>query len=432
MTKYIFIFLITSIIYLLSATMQNSNDEIILENADSLIGTTFDNLSFREFYSNVKLKHRDVIVKCNYAKQFIEQNKADLLGNVRINQNTMLLQSPRIHYDGNLGFAYAYDSVSIIDLKTKLSANEGTYDVKNYIADFLVDVEIEDDSVKIFADRIIYNRKNRISKAYGDVVIKGKFTDVIITADTIVTNPNENYSIAFGEPILFKIDTTFTEDSLDIENQIMIFDTLTITSDTMESFREPYNEYYKFTQNVEIVKGDIIAKSMEAIYTKDLIILKNKPIVWYGETQLFADSIIIKLENNNLKNIYTYNNSIMVTRHDSTDKERYNQISGVDIIIDIDSSQIVGMTAIGEAKSLYYFMDDNENNGVDRKSTDTIRVKFDGGEVDKIYWVGMTVGEFFPENLVFDEPPKFNLPLFKWNENRPKRKNLLLRSNVKQ
>lgn len=431
MIKYITIILITSIVYLLSANMQVENNDIILENADSLIGTAFDNLTFREFYGNVKLKHRDVIVKCNYAKQYIEQNKADLLGNVRINQNTMLLHSPRIKYDGNLGFAYAYDSVSIIDLKTRLTANEGTYDVRNYVADFLVDVEIEDDSVKIFADRIIYNRQNRISKAYGDVFIKGKFTDVLITADSIISNPNQNYSIAYGDPILFKIDTSLTEDTIDIENQIMKFDTLTITADTMESFREPQNEFYKFTRNVEIVKGDIIAKSAEAIYAKDLIILKNKPVVWYGETQLYADSIIIKLENNALKNIYTYKNSIMVTRLDSNDNERYNQISGIDIIIDIDSSKISGMTSIGEAKSLYYFLEDNENNGVDRKSTDTIKVKFEGGEVDKIHWIGMTVGEFFPENLVFDAPQKFNLPLFKWNDDRPKRKNLILRSSVK-
>lgn len=431
MIKHISILFITSVLYLFSTNLQVENNDIILENADSLIGTALDNFTFREFYGNVKLKHRDVIVKCNYAKQYIEQNKADLLGNVKINQNTMLLQSPRINYDGNLGFAYAYDSVSIIDLKTRLTANEGTYDVKNYIADFLVDVEIEDDSVKIFADRIIYNRQNRISKAYGDVFIKGKFTDVLITADTIISNPNKNYSLAFGEPILYKIDTTFIDDTLDIENQLMQFDTLTITADTMESFREPENEFYKFSKNVEIVKGDIIAKSDEAIYSKDLIILKNKPIVWYGETQLYADSIIIKLENNNLKNIYTYKNSIMVTRHDSTDNERFNQISGIDIIIDLDSSKISGMTAIGEAKSLYYFLDDNDNNGVDRKSTDTIKVKFDAGEVDKIHWIGLTVGEFFPENLVFDEPQKFNLPLFKWNDNKPKRKNLILRSSVK-
>ncbi len=430
MIKYILIFSSLSIIYILANTLQDTNNNIILDYADSLVGTTINESSYREFYGNVKLRHRDVVVKCNYAKQYIEQNLADLQGNVRITQNTMLLQSPKIHYNGNSGFAYAYDSVKITDTKTQLKAREGSYDVKNYIADFIVNVSIEDDSVRILANRIIYNRINRISKAFGDVIIKGKFTDIIISADTIQSYPNQNYSIAYGKPILFKIDTTISKDTIELDKKIIKYDTLTISSDTMQSYRNPGNEYYRFVGNVEIVKGEIFSKCKEALYSKDLIILKDSPIVWYNNLQLYADSIIIKLENNNLKNIYAFNNAIMVTPHDTNDNQRYNQISGKDITIDIDSSQISKLLSVGQAKSLYYFADENGNNGVDRKSTDTIQIQFDESNIDKIYWIGQTVADFYPENLVFDEPQQFNLPLFKWNNNPPKRKSFILKPNI--
>ncbi|HRP01744.1 MAG TPA: OstA-like protein [Candidatus Kapabacteria bacterium] len=432
MYKYIPFIALISYILLFAETSQNINNDIILENADSLVGSTFNEQSYREFYGNVVLKHRDVIVKSKYAKQYIEQNKADLLGNVKIEQNTMLLLSPKIHYDGNAAFAYAYDSVKIIDKKTVLKATEGSYDIKNYIADFIINVNIEDDSINIFANRIVYNRATRVSKAFGDVFIKGKFTDVLITADTIYSFPNDNYYAAFGKPVLYKIDTTYITDSLDSYNTMAKYDTLTISADTMEAFRNTSNEYYKFSGNVELVKGDIMTKSNEAIYSKDSIILNHKPIVWYKQSQLYADSIIIKLKDNKVKNLYAFNNSIMVMVHDSIEKNRFNQIVGKDIIIDIDSATVQSVYSNGDAKSLYFFADDKGENGVDRKSTDSIRIKFDNGEVDKIYWIGTTIAEFIPENLIFDDPMKFNLPLFQWNEDKPKQKQLILRANMKK
>ncbi len=417
-----FILLILVLSFSASKEIYQETDEIILQNADSLIGINLNDASFREFFGNVKFKHRDVSAKCNYAKQYINENRADMQGNVVINQNTMILLSPKVSYFGNTSLAFAYDSVTILDKKTSLVAKSGVYDVKNQIADFTGKVKVEDDSAIIYSNRIIYQRKTRISHAYGNVFVKGKFTDVILTADTVLSIPNENYSIATSNPILFQIDTIITNDPNDDELQIINFDTLTISADTMEAFRSPENEHYKFKGNVEIVRGDISAKCPEAVLFKDRIILERKPTLWYGTTQFYSDSIIIEIPEKKLKKIYGYKNSIMVTMNDSTDNERYNQISGSDIIINIDSSKIKSLESFGEAKSLYFFNDEQGDNGADRKSTDTIRVNFSDGEVDKIHWIGLTTGEFIPENFVFDNPKQFNLPLFKWNEEKPKKK----------
>lgn len=429
MKRIILILMIFSVFYLYSLSIDEVKQEIIeLLNADSLVGSNLTENSLREFYGNIKLSHRDILITCNYAKQYLAENKADLVGKVIITQNTMVLQSPRITYHGNTSFAYAFDSVSIIDKKTKLTSKEGIYDVKRQIADFRGDVRIEDDSVRIFSDKVIYERKSRISNAFGSVFIKGKFTDVLLTADTVMNNPDQFYTFATSNPILFQIDTLIKYDSLDEELRILEFDTLSISSDTMEAFRIPSNEYYLFKGNVEIVRDEIAAKCSEAIYKKGEIILRQNPILWYGGTQLYADSIVIKIPNNQLDMIYSYNNSILVSETDLNTNNRFNQIQGKDIIIDIDNSKIVNLKALNNAKSAYYMIDDEGSSGLDKKETDTINVLFENGEVDKIIWKGSTEAIFYPEYLIIDDISTYNLPSFRWSQNSPQRKVLKQRN----
>jgi len=411
-------------------SFQNQYSEIELINADSLVGLNLNDISTREFFWNVKFRHKDVNVKSDYAKQYINENKVELIGNVVITQNTLNLFSPKINYNGNSNIAYALDSVSIIDLKTNLIAKSGIYYTNTNIADFTGDVKVEDDSVIIYASRIIYERQSRISKAYDRVLMIGKFNNVKLIADTVLNYPNQNYSIAYSNSILFKIDTTKTIDSLDDDKIIFNFDTISISADTMESFRQLNNEYYKFSNNVEIYRNNFSARSDLVIYKKDTIILKDNPIVWYENTQLIADSIIISLINNKLQKLEGFNNAIIITDHDSTDKERYNQISGNKIIINFDTnSKIINILSVGNSKSIYYLADEKGNNGLDRKSTDSINIEFNNNEIEVIYWLGTTVGEFIPENFIFDNPSSYNLPQFRIENNKPKKK-LLKHKNL--
>ena len=412
------------------------NNDIILKNADSLIGSNVVNQSFREFYGNVILLHKDIIAKSDFAKQNLDANTADMKGHVVITQNSMTLKSPKIFYDARNSMAYADDSVSIEDKRTFLRADQGIYSTKNQVADFYGHVYIDDDSATIFAKHIIYERKTRNSFAYGNVKIFGKFTNVILTGDTVISIPEEKYSYACGKPVMYQIDTLISDKISPLDSSIykeIKFDTLTVSADSMLAYRLEGNEHYIFKGNVEITRGPVAAKSSLATFYKDkeIIILQNKPVVWYDSTQLFADSILISLPKKELREIRAYVDAIAVTKTDSLEQERLNQISGKVIIINIDSSKISGLTAIGEAKSLYFFGDEKGNNGVDKKSTDSIKVQFKDGQVENIIWLGMSVSEFFPENLVFTNPKDFYLPLFKWNNLRPKKRNVLIDNNYK-
>ncbi len=427
--SYLICFFIISISKLVSA------EPIYLKWADNLVGINTVEQKFREFSGNVQLQQGDVHVRCDFAKQFLTENRAELTGNVVVTQNKMTMKAPKINYFGNEYTAYATGGVQINDQRTTLTALEGIYQVKTAIANFRGNVVIVDDSVTIYSDFITFHRKTKNSYAFNNVNVIGKYTNVVITGDTITNIPSENYTIATGNPVLFQIDSTLIKvDSLtaaieDIPRLRFEYDTLSISADTMEAFREPNNERYIFKTNVEIFKGNTTAKSNQANYLKDAegIELRGDPVVWYENTQLFGDSVNIFIPENKLSKIQAMANAMAVSQSDSNEVIRKNQLTGQEIEILLDESKISKINSYKDARSLYFFVDEEGNNGANRTSTDTIRFVFKDGELEDVYWLGVSFGENISENILFRNEKKYYLPQYRWLDNKPNKKNLVLK-----
>jgi lipopolysaccharide export system protein LptA len=219
----------------------NEKQPIILRYADSLVGTRGPGMDIREFVGNVVLIQGDVTVKCDRAIQYLQANKAVLTGNVHINQKELDLYTQEGVYYGNTKIATTNTKVKITDGKTTLTAGAGTYSTLKRIADFRNDVKIEDDSVIIYSDRLVYHKDNKNSYAYGNVLLRGKYTETYLLGDTIEHFPNDNLTYVKGNPRLFRIDTIETSDkSLDTLEENKMFDNtvVLITGDHGEEFGE--------------------------------------------------------------------------------------------------------------------------------------------------------------------------------------------------
>ena len=428
----IFFFLIIIIFEFITTYSQTGPPrEIRLKYADSLLGSMTPGMEYREFYGNVQLEHGDVQVRADFTKQYVMANKADLIGNVVITQRSLILKSPKIFYDGNTSIARAVNGVTIKDLETFIKADGGIYNINNRVAEFQHNVFIEDDSAKIISDYIVHHRNSRRSDVFGNVWVAGKYTNALLRCDTLLNIPDENYSFAIGKPLLIQVDSVyhasdtlfFSTDSITVNEAYYQFDTLSVRADTMHAYRELFNERYVFVGNVQIIRGEVIAKAKEAVFFKDdaIISLNGKPIVWYDSTQLYGDSIIIRMPGNSLKAIESYGDAIAVSRNDTLSLKRLDQIMGDKIEIDIDSGKVMGITSVGDAKSLYFFRDEEGESGADRRTTDTIKVIFNTGQIEDIIWLGMTYAEFFPETFVFGKEESYYLPLFQWQNEKPQK-----------
>lgn len=400
--------------------------KITLHNADSLVGSMIGSIRIKNYMGNVRLEQGNVNLSCDLATHFEEMNKVELRGNVIINQDEMTLSSPEIDYDGNSGKAYSRKGIIINDRRSVLIAPVGIYSTKTLIAEFTGDVTIEDDSVRIIADKVIYNRKTKNSQAYGDVIIRGKNTDALLTGDTVEYFPSQSYTIARGKPVMFQIDTIREnlenpEESELFMNVKLTFDTLSISCDTMEAFREFGSERYFFKKNVEFARNKIAAKADYSNYyrTLGIIELYQTPILWFDSTQLFSDTTIIYTQNNKLSKIYAQGNAFAGTSSDSIWNDRINQISGTKIEIIFNKDSIDKIVGYGNSKSLYFLIDESGSEGASRNGSDTIIIEFSEGKPEFIRWIGAVQGEFFPENFISINPKDYFLPSFRWEAIRP-------------
>jgi lipopolysaccharide export system protein LptA len=463
MTRYIIlIFFLGFSIELDSQDASRRSLPIVLHYADEMQGTNTDSTSFRRCIGNVRLSQGNVKVSCDRADHYITENRAVLIGNVVITQDTLVLKATEVKYDGNNGIADSYSGVKIINGNTVLTAENGVYSTRTYIAEFYKNVVIDDDSAKIFADKIIYNRNTGESKAFGTVLVKGKYTNIMLIGDSVKHYPKRNYTIATGKPIMVQIDTVldgrnqetrdneddslFHNDFYDEDSRRVInknekidssssreinnlsrsikFDTLTIVSDTMETLRGENKERYIFKNRVEMVRGNVVAKAMNAEYDKkgEIIRLDGMPIVWYDSTQLYADSTVIELQNNKLKQISAIGDAFAGSRDDTIRKNLINQLSGYIIKIKFWQDTILKIECIGHAKSLYFMSDSAGTEGAARNSSDTIFINFQSGKADEIFWLSGVEGEFLPVNILNQNPKDYFLPSYRWNDSKPRKR----------
>lgn len=388
--------------------------------ADSLIGSRGNFGPIREYFNNVRIFQGDIKITCRYAIQYLMENRSELQGSVVFEQNGMILKSPKVSYDGNKKIAKAYNGLEIIDGRNKINSRSGNYDANTYEAQFFENVVMENDSAWIYSDVAHYNRKTKVTELYGNVYVKGKFSNSRITCDTLISKSQEGYSIAYGSPVLQQIDTNKAKDSITQK-----LDTLIISSRVMETFRGE-NEIYVFTDSVQIFKEGMKIKTGLADFNKKynrIKLLKN-PKVWMDNTLLYADSITVMLSENKIKSIYLQNSAVSASVEDTNFSSRINQIIGDEIFIKFYSSKINSMDSYNNAKSLYYLMNDTIPDGASVSACDTINVSFTDGKPNEILWNGKVVGDVFPENKVEDNPNQYYLPKFIWYTDKPPKKQL--------
>ena len=85
-------------IFLFSASLLSAQDKIELKSADKLSGRTENGQTIREVSGNVHFVQGNINVYCNSAVQYIDANKAELTGNIRIYQDTLSLFTEKGYY----------------------------------------------------------------------------------------------------------------------------------------------------------------------------------------------------------------------------------------------------------------------------------------------------------------------------------------------
>lgn len=456
--------IILSFVILIRAAAQTG--EVITVTGDSLVGKIVSGESIREIYGNVVLKQGNITITCNKAVQYILKNDAELIGNVVVVQENLTITTERGFYFGNIRKAETKSKVKLDDKKVILTADIGDYffnedrayfqnnvmlydtvstltsDVLNYYknenrAVATGNVKIVDADNVIAADTIEHFRTSRITIGDGRVRISNYKNNIVIVGNHLEDYAQRKYTLINKNPLLIQIDTNFTKKSLPTNDSFSVLkdslsiDTLIIRALVMESFRDTANIFIA-KDSVEIVRGNFASKNDYTIYFKDeeKIITKklgsefSQPKLWYDNSQITGDSIVVFLRENKIRLVEIIKNSFIHSYNENF-RNRFDQISGEKIIIDFIDG-IINKAEIYEAVfAIYYLYEDDLPNGLTKSSAQSAVIYFKDNKVTEVHLLGFPTSDYYPENMIVGNENLYLLPRFIFYDNKPSKIKLL-------
>lgn len=453
------IFLTCVILYLVGSILNAQTDnEMIVVTGDSLVGKFIEGESIREVFGNVVLTQGNVVITCNQAIQFLGRNDAELIGNVIATQDTLTIKTEKGYYYGNLRMSRSTSGVTLNDRKVILTADSGQYFFDENRAFFQSDVTLYDTVTTLTADELTYFKQRDHSIATGNVKIVD--SENIIEADSLehfrkteITYANSNvkitnlknstsifgghledyrqikYTLIKSDPLLMQIDSSVTinEDSVEVIN----IDTLLINSLTMESFRDTADIFIA-TDSVKIIRGEfasdndktIYLRSEEKIITSKVNPNARQPVLWYENSQLTGDSIVIYLDDNKITMLEVEGTAFLLSQSENH-KTRFDQSSGNRVLIYFIDNKISRSEFYGTVYSIYNLFEEDEPNGLTKSNSQSATVYFEDNQVSEVKLYGQPVSEYYPEPQVIGNERSFMLPRFNFIDNRPVKEDLL-------
>jgi hypothetical protein len=178
---------------------------------------------------------------------------------------------------------------------------------------------------------------------------------------------------------------------------------------------------------VRMVRGDFAARGGSALFLRadSLIILRDNPVLWYGENQLTGDSVAARMVDGDLRDLHVVGSAFSISRSKPAEQDtlyppgRFDQTRGREIHMFFENDKPRHIRISESAISLYYLFEDGALNGVRRESGDLILLDFVDGDAKTIRTIGGVEGTFYPEKYVTGVESTYNLDGFIWREDRP-------------
>lgn len=421
-------------------------------------------------YSNVHFSKKDTLnMFCDSLHYDAKKELAKLFGNVRIRNNEYKLTTDSLDYDlkKDVGIYRNNGVITSISSTDQLTSVIGYFYPSSDQFNFRKDVVYSNDDYIITTDTLQFNSASKKAFFFGPTTISGDSVtmycekgwydiendvgvlenkayidrpDLYIAADSLYYNSKDSIYIAKKNVEI--IDTThkigFTGDyawSDDVKKETFITghtlakrfekkDTLYIHADTLYNYLDSLNEPTLMLafHDVKLFRGDMQGVCDSLVYNRKEgeMNMYYDPILWAKNAQLSGDTVTIYEENDEIQKAYLRKNGLIITHVDST--QYYNQVAGTTMTAYFDSTQIRSVDIDGNAKTIYFLEQEEENDstivierkGMNRLFASNITLRFEDGDIETATYRESPDGILFPMNNIDKKEEK--VENFKWND----------------
>jgi lipopolysaccharide export system protein LptA len=432
----------------------------------------YEETNFVEAFSNVHIQMNDTVhIYGDYLQFDGNQKKARVERNVRMNDRSMQLVSNEIDYDLNNANAYYSTGGKITNGNSVLVSKYGFYNTHQKVFFFKKDVVLTTTEYTIVSDTLRQNTNTNTTYFLGATTITNKRDTIYcengwydnnrdiamfsknaklsnaekqLYADSIYYMRKQEYGKGYRNIILIdrpnavelhgqfgeffgKSKQSYVTDKA-YAKKMMNRDSMYLLADTIFSYQRDtltgQEQLIKAYRKAQIVKPDIqsVCDSLVYRYKDSTIKLYSEPIMWSGNNQITADTIVMYLNNNKLDSFYLLNNAFMVSRESAKD---FSQVKGKWMKGQFEDNRFKYLHVFGNGQSIFYAKDDKDNTylGVNVIDCSEMEFFFDQNRINRSNFITQPNAIFYPLHAL--KPEELRLKGFSWRVNqRPTAKSL--------
>jgi lipopolysaccharide export system protein LptA len=433
---------------ILTGNVQVRQDEMTMA-CDSAV--QFPNRNYLKAFGNIHIKQGDSVHL--YGNRLLyDGNKRETVieENVRLEEGTMTLYTNRLFYDLNTGKGYYLEGGKIVDNENTLVSRKGFYFSDKKELSFQDSVILTNPDFVLNSDTLLYEVETSIARVVGPArIIREK--DLLYCEKGWYDTGNESGKVwqnswlrresqyLFADTISFDRlagsgkaqqnvymkdtvenlhlfghlaewtetpDQTFFTDSASAMF-INRDDTLWLAADTLFSENDGGNRVFKAFYNTRAFSRSFQAVCDSAVYNENdsLLHLYRKPVLWFDEHQITADTIAVKFDGEHISTMYLLQNAFLITSHDTL---FYDQIRGRRMTGYFRNNELYRVEVAGNAEG-FYFLQDNDDKyiGFNRIESSDMRIGVEEREINDITFLRKPEARVYPMHAM--EPGEIRL-----------------------
>ena len=203
---------------------------------------------------------------------------------------------------------------------------------------------------------------------------------------------------------------------------MITYDTTFVKSSTMEIFQGDSARFIA-TDSVRLMRSNFAAIGGKMIYDRRNETIRlfqaDRQRLWYDSSEVVGDSIAMQLRNNRVEKAWAIGRSFTTTPIEFTitdpNDERIQQIQGERMLLTVERDTVRNMLVTNNALSIYFLVNDQRLDGMNRSSGDSIRLDFAGRAVKRVAIISGTEGEYWPEAYIRGRGRAFRLTAYTRN-----------------
>ena len=336
----------------------------------------------------------------------LKTREATFWYNVKMRSGDRTVTTDELHYDTQKSLAHVVGPSKIIQNGSVINTSDGYFDSKSDRAEMYGRSTVVDKDKEITGDSLFYNKRTGLARGLGNVVYVDKRNRNQLTGQRLIYNEKTGYGFATGHAL---VKDYSQEDTLYMHADSMKVYTFNINTDSMYRKVHCFNHVKVYRQDIQAICDSLVFNSQDSCMT-----MYRDPIAWNGTRQILGEIIKVYMNDSTVREAHVINQALSVERIPG--EKYFNQLSSKEISGYFIKGKIRRVFASGNAKAIFYPIDDKDSTlqGHIYIETDTIKMFISPERKLEKIWTPKNTGVMLPMTQIPAE--KLKLPEFAWFE----------------